>query len=395
MQLEFVKMEGLGNDYVYWDLAGGPLSSAGGGSQDRGTQDAGSPDGGSQGGGSQDRGSPGRGSPDSASQDRASPDSASQDRASPDSASQDRASPDSASQDRASPGRGSRRRAGPALDEAALPGLAASIADRHFGVGGDGLVLILPGDRHPLRMRMFNADGSEAEMCGNAIRCVARYARDTGLVTDARFTIETLRRDVGVEILDGAGDRAPRVRADMGTPRTDDNRAELHAAAPHAAPDAPPEPEILTIDGTDYAFTPVSMGNPHAVVFVEDLEFDLAALGPRFEHHPRFPQRTNTEFVVPEARDRLRLRVWERGSGETLACGTGACAAAVAGVLTGRSDRRVTVGLRGGELEIEWSAADNHVYMTGPATYVFSGTYHYEPEAHQPQANQPEAGHGA
>ena len=325
MQLEFVKMEGLGNDYVYWDLAGGPLSSAGGGTED------------------------------------------------------------SASQDRASPGRGSRRCAGPALDEAALPGLAASIADRHFGVGGDGLVLILPGDRHPLRMRMFNADGSEAEMCGNAIRCVARYARDTGLVTDARFTIETLRRDVGVEILDGAGDRAPRVRADMGAPRTDDNRAELYAAAPGAAPSAaagsPPEPEILTIDGTDYAFTPVSMGNPHAVVFVEDLEFDLAALGPRFEHHPRFPQRTNTEFVVAAARDRLRLRVWERGSGETLACGTGACAAAVAGVLTGRSDRRVTVCLRGGELEIEWSAADNHVYMTGPATYVFSGTYHYEPQA--------------
>ena len=287
MEIDFVKMEGLGNDYVYWDLA------ANGGA------------------------------------------------------------------------------ARAPVAEALLPALASRIADRHFGVGGDGLVLILPGDTHRVRMRMFNADGSEAEMCGNAIRCVARYARDTGLVTDARFTIETMHREIRMEVLD---DRRGLVRADMGVPRAGDapDAAELKA-------DVRP-PESLRIGAAQYAFTEVSMGNPHAVVFVDDLEFDLAALGSRFEHHPRFPNRTNTEFVVPESRTRLRMRVWERGSGETLACGTGACAAAVAGVLTGRSERSVTVNLLGGDLEIEWSAADDHVYMTGPATYVFAGTYRYPEE---------------
>ena len=246
--------------------------------------------------------------------------------------------------------------------EATLPELAQRMADRHFGVGGDGLVLIVPGETQPLRMRMFNADGSEAEMCGNAIRCVARYARDTGLVDSSRFSIQTMRRDVAVEVL-----AAGRVRADMGAPRTFDHGAELSAA--------PLAPETLSIDGTDYAFTPVSMGNPHAVVFVDHLDFDLPAIGRKFEHHPRFPQRTNTEFVVPLSRDELRMRVWERGSGETLACGTGACAAAVAAVITGRGERRVTLHLLGGDLEIHWSEADNHVSMTGPAEYVFRGTF--------------------
>lgn len=250
----------------------------------------------------------------------------------------------------------------PAPAETALPELARRMADRHLGVGGDGLVLIVPGETQPLRMRMFNADGSEAEMCGNAIRCVARYARDAGLITGRRFSIQTMRRDVAVELLDDG-----RVRADMGAPRTFDHGAELRPA--------PLAPETLTLDGTDYAFTPVSMGNPHAVVFVDHLEFDLPAIGRKFEHHPRFPQRTNTEFVLPLSRRRLRMRVWERGSGETLACGTGACAAAVAAVVTGRSEPRVTLHLRGGDLEIDWSPADNHVYMTGPAEYAFRGTF--------------------
>ena len=256
-------------------------------------------------------------------------------------------------------------RAAPAVAESRLPALAEAIADRHFGVGGDGLVLILPGDSAPLRMRMFNADGSEAEMCGNAIRCVARYAHDTGLVRSPRFSIETMRRAVAMEMLDDG-----RVCADMGAPMTLDNGAELTAA--------PLRPEVLTIDGVEHDFTPVSMGNPHAVVFVDHLDFDLAAVGTRWEHHPRFPQRTNTEFVVPLARDRLRMRVWERGSGETLACGTGACAAAVAAVVTGRADRRVTLHLRGGDLEIHWSPDDNHVYMTGSASYVFDGTFTWQ-----------------
>lgn len=250
----------------------------------------------------------------------------------------------------------------PAPAEAALPDLARRMADRHLGVGGDGLVLIVPGETQPLRMRMFNADGSEAEMCGNAIRCVARYARDAGLITGRRFSIQTMRRDVAVELLDDG-----RVRADMGAPRSFDHGAELRPA--------PLAPETLTLDGTEYAFTPVSMGNPHAVVFVDHLEFDLPAIGRKFEHHPRFPQRTNTEFVLPLSRRRLRMRVWERGSGETLACGTGACAAAVAAVVTGRSEPRVTLHLRGGDLEIDWSATDNHVYMTGPAEYAFRGTF--------------------
>lgn len=249
---------------------------------------------------------------------------------------------------------------GPA--EESLPELARRMADRHTGIGGDGLVLIVPGETQPLRMRMFNADGSEAEMCGNAIRCVARYARDAGLTAAGRFSIQTMRRDVAVELLAGG-----RVRADMGAPRDCGDGAELSAA--------PRAPETLAIDGADYAFTPVSMGNPHAVVFVDHLDFDLAAIGRKFEHHPRFPQRTNTEFVVPVSRRRLRMRVWERGSGETLACGTGACAAAVAAVLTGRSERQVTLHLRGGDLEIDWSERDNHVFMTGPAEYAFRGTY--------------------
>jgi diaminopimelate epimerase len=251
------------------------------------------------------------------------------------------------------------------LPEAALPELAQRMADRHFGVGGDGLVLIVPGDTQPLRMRMFNADGSEAEMCGNAIRCVARYACDNGLVDGSSFSIETMRRAVAMEML-GDG----RVCADMGAPMTLDNGAELSAA--------PLRPETLTIDGVEREFTPVSMGNPHAVVFVDNFDFDLAAVGTRWEHHPRFPQRTNTEFVVPLSRDRLRMRVWERGSGETLACGTGACAAAVAAVVTGRASRRVTLHLRGGDLEIHWSPDDNHVYMTGPASYVFDGTFAWQ-----------------
>ena len=248
------------------------------------------------------------------------------------------------------------------LPEAALPELARRMADRHFGVGGDGLVLIVSGDTQPLRMRMFNADGSEAEMCGNAIRCVARYACDNGLADGTSFGIQTMRRDIAVEVLEDG-----RVCADMGAPHTFDHAAELSAASM--------PPETLSIDGSDYAFTPVSMGNPHAVVFVDDLDFDLPALGRKFEHHARFPQRTNTEFVVPLSRDRLRMRVWERGSGETLACGTGACAAAVAAVVTGRGERRVTLHLLGGDLEIHWSPDDNHVYMTGPAEYVFSGTF--------------------
>lgn len=240
--------------------------------------------------------------------------------------------------------------------------LARDMCHRRFGVGADGLLLVLPSDCADVRMRMFNPDGSEAEMCGNAIRCVARYACDNGLVEGSSFSVQTMRRDIALEMLaDG------RVCADMGAPHTFDHAAELSAA--------PLAPETLTIDGTDYAFTPVSMGNPHAVVFVDDLDFDLPALGRKFEHHPRFPQRTNTEFVVPLGRDRLRMRVWERGSGETLACGTGACAAAVAAVVTGRSDRRVTLHLLGGDLEIHWSPDDNHVYMTGPAEYAFSGTY--------------------
>jgi len=256
---------------------------------------------------------------------------------------------------------------------AGLPALARAISDRHRGVGADGLILILPGTTAPFRMRMFNADGSEGEMCGNGIRCFARYLFDYGLSGETRQVIETAAGLIGTELV-GVGNPGSLVRVDMGQPRL--QRGQIPMSGPVTAT---VREERLAAGGVSYLCTAVSMGNPHCVIFVEDVQrVPIAEHGPLFEHHPEFPRRTNVEFVQVNGRRDLRMRVWERGSGITMACGTGACASVVAAVLTGRGDRQARVHLDGGDLEIVWGA-DNHVYMTGPATTVCDGFFFWQP----------------
>ena len=245
--------------------------------------------------------------------------------------------------------------------------LSARIADRHFGVGGDGLILICPSEKADARMRMFNADGSEAEMCGNGVRCVAKYVYDHGIAKKPTLTIETGR---GVLTLDVAvrGGKVEQVRVDMGEPILE------AAKIPTTLPGNPPIDVLLP--GHDLKVTCVSMGNPHCVTFVYEItRQQVHGNGPGIENDPAFPRKTNVEFVKVNRPDDVTFRVWERGSGETLACGTGACAVCVAGVLTGRTDRKITAHLLGGDLQLLWSEADNHVYMTGPAVEVFSGEW--------------------
>jgi diaminopimelate epimerase len=246
--------------------------------------------------------------------------------------------------------------------------LAVAIANRHFGVGGDGLILICPSERADARMRMFNADGSEAEMCGNGLRCVAKYVYDHGIARKEQLKIETGRGILTVD-LEVKGGKAQRVRVDMGQPILE------AAKIPTTLPGNPPTEAEVTIEGEAFTFTCVSMGNPHAVTFVPEITDRLVhQVGPLVEKHAAFPKRVNVEFVKVNGKTDAHMRVWERGSGETLACGTGACAAAVAGVLTGRFDRQVTIHLLGGDLDIEWGQ-DDHVYKTGPAIEVFSGDW--------------------
>jgi diaminopimelate epimerase len=261
----------------------------------------------------------------------------------------------------------------PDLTESALAELAARISDRHFGVGGDGLVLICPPSgqgRADFRMRMFNSDGSEAQMCGNASRCVGKYVYDRKMTAKQTVALETL---AGIKILElrvEAG-LVLSVRVDMGVPRLKPAEIPMSAEGESFI-----NREIL-VDGQVYRGTAVSMGNPHLVVPVPDPDaLDLPRLGPLFEHHPLFPERVNTEFVSVSDRSRIRMRVWERGAGETLACGTGACAAAVACVLNRLTDRTLVVQLRGGELLLEW-AESGSVYQSGPARHVFDGHYSY------------------
>jgi diaminopimelate epimerase len=247
--------------------------------------------------------------------------------------------------------------------------LSVAVADRHFGVGGDGLILICPSETADARMRMFNADGSEAEMCGNGLRCVAKYVFDHGIAPREKLAIETGRGILHVE-LEVSGSKANRVRVNMGEPIL------VSAKIPATLPGDPPVNVPLAVGGETFAVTCVSMGNPHCITFVDAItDRHVHGVGPLVEKHPAFPRRTNVEFIKVNRRDDVTMRVWERGSGETLACGTGACAVCVAGVLTGRTDRRVVVHLLGGDLELLWSEADNHVYMTGPAQEVFSGEW--------------------
>jgi diaminopimelate epimerase len=253
----------------------------------------------------------------------------------------------------------------PPADPAAL---ARAVSDRHFGVGSDGLILICPSERADARMRMFNADGSESEMCGNGLRCVAKFVYDHGIARKDQLRIETGRGVLTVD-LELRGGKAERVRVDMGEPILEAARIPTTLAG-----NPPTEAEVV-VEGEGLNFTCVSMGNPHAVAFVPEVTDRLVhQVGPRVERHEAFPRKVNVEFVKVNSRADAHMRVWERGSGETLACGTGACAVAVAGVLTDRLDRRVTIHLLGGDLDIEWGS-DNHVYKTGPAVEVFSGDW--------------------
>jgi diaminopimelate epimerase len=262
--------------------------------------------------------------------------------------------------------------------EERLPGdpaaLSVRISDRHFGVGSDGLILICPSERADARMRMFNADGSESEMCGNGLRCVAKYVHDHGIARKPRLAIETGRGVLKVD-LDVTNGKADRVRVNMGEPILES------AKIPTTLPGDPPVNAPLDVGEESYRVTCVSMGNPHAVAYVPDAYFktgrgDLVErYGPQVETHPAFPCRVNAHFVKVHSPSEVTMRTWERGSGITLACGTGACAVCVAGVLAGQTGRKLLAHLPGGDLDLEWSEADNHVYMTGPATEVFSGVW--------------------
>lgn len=249
-----------------------------------------------------------------------------------------------------------------------VPALAIKISDRHFGVGGDGLVLIMPSSQADARMRMFNADGSEAEMCGNAIRCVAKYVYDRGIVNRDELRIETGRGVLTLQVFSEQG-KVQRVRVNMGAPIL------KSADIPTTLPSDPPLRATLDVAGKSLQVTCVSMGNPHCVTFVDEVNDDwVLRIGPQIEKHAAFPRRVNAEFIQIVSRSEMIMRVWERGSGETLACGTGACAATVAAVLNGLTDRTVLCHLPGGDLTLEW-ADSGEVYMTGPATEVFNGEW--------------------
>ncbi len=260
--------------------------------------------------------------------------------------------------------------------------LAKRVSDRHFGIGGDGAIFINPSEEADCEMEMYNADGSRSEMCGNGIRCVAKYVYDNGIINQTEISIISAGkikyltlylRDAKSGETCNNGKVVDTVRVDMGEPEI------IAGKVPVISENEKVIDEPIEVDGKTYRMTCVSMGNPHAVMFVDDVEhFPLAEIGPKFEHHPAFPNRVNAEFVQIFDRKMVRMRVWERGTGETLACGTGSCATAVACMLNGLTDRCVTVKLLGGDLQIEWDQDTNHVFMTGGATTVFTGDYFVE-----------------
>lgn len=244
---------------------------------------------------------------------------------------------------------------------------ARRVSDRHFGIGSDGLILICPSDKADFEMRMYNADGSRGEMCGNGIRCVGKYVYDYGLTDKTSLYVETLG---GIKhlFLEVEGGKVSLVKVDMGPAILEPEKIPVTAEGSRVVD------EPLCVDGKTFRMTCVSMGNPHAVIYVDDVQgMDLEKTGPSFENHERFPNRINTEFAHVLDRNTVEMRVWERGSGETLACGTGACAVAVASILNGYTEDQVTVRLLGGDLKIEWDRETNKVYMTGPAEVVFDG----------------------
>ena len=247
------------------------------------------------------------------------------------------------------------------------PAVARFVSDRHFGIGSDGLIMINPSKTADFEMEMYNADGSRGEMCGNGIRCVAKYVYDYGLTDKTQISVETLG---GIKYLDLAVEdgKVSLVKVDMGKPELEADRIPIISEREQVID------EPIEVDGKEYHMTGVSMGNPHTVIYVDDVKgLDLEKIGPKFENHERFPKRINTEFVHCIDRQTLEMRVWERGSGETLACGTGACAVAVSSILNNLTDTQVTVKLLGGDLQIEWDREKDRVFMTGPATVVFDG----------------------
>jgi len=247
--------------------------------------------------------------------------------------------------------------------------LAKAVSHRHFGIGSDGLVVVLPSETCDFRMRMFNADGSEAEMCGNASCSIGKFVFDNGLTKKKEFTLETLG---GIKHITLSEDDAHRLKVcvDMGEPIFDAEKI------PVVAKTSPVVDLPLEVAGKTWLATCVSMGNPHAVIFTDGIDaLDLPRIGPDFEHHTAFPRRTNTEFIEVISRDHFKMRVWERGAGETFACGTGACASVAAGVLKKLCDRKVRVDLLGGRLDIEWRESDTRIYLTGFPVTVFTGTW--------------------
>lgn len=247
------------------------------------------------------------------------------------------------------------------------PEMAKKVSNRNFGIGSDGLIMINPSDVADFEMEMYNADGSRSEMCGNGIRCVGKYVYDYGLTEKEHISVETL---AGIKYLDLTVEdgKVKLVKVDMGSPELVPENIPIVADGNRVID------EPINVNGTEYRMTGVSMGNPHAVVYVEDVKgLDIETIGPAFENHERFPNRVNTEFVKVLDRNTVEMRVWERGSGETMACGTGACAVAVACILNGFTEDKVTVKLLGGDLQIEWDKEADKIYMTGSAEVSFDG----------------------
>ncbi len=252
------------------------------------------------------------------------------------------------------------------------PAFVKAVSDRHFGVGGDGAIFINPSEEADFEMEMYNADGTRAEMCGNGIRCVAKYVYDKGLTDKEQISIVSFGNVKYVDLYVKEG-LVSSVRVNMGEPILEAEKVPVISAMKRSVD------EPVTVNGKEYRMTCVSMGNPHAVVFMEDVaNLDIASVGSLFENHQVFPNRTNTEFVEVVDRTHVNMRVWERGTGETMACGTGCCATVVAGVLNGLTEEKVTVRVLGGEIEIQWDREENLVYMTGPAATVFEGEFPWD-----------------
>ncbi|MBD5530007.1 MAG: diaminopimelate epimerase [Lachnospiraceae bacterium] len=253
------------------------------------------------------------------------------------------------------------------------PDVVQFLSDRHFGVGGDGVIFINPSDVADFEMEMYNADGTRAEMCGNGIRCVGKYVYDKGLTDKRQLSIVSAGQIKYLELEVDSENRVSWVRVNMGSPILVPDQIPVKISGRQAV-NVP-----ICVEGQEYHMTCVSMGNPHAVVFVDGTDdMNLEQIGPLFEHHELFPKRTNTEFVQIVDRQHVKMRVWERGTGETLACGTGCCATAVACALNGLTDDQITVNVLGGEIEVTWDRERNLVYMGGPAATVFEGEINIE-----------------